>query len=292
MDVLKLAKRLIELDTANPPGDQRGCADYIADVLKPFSRVKVYDREGVRNVVAEVKFSRGGETLVFNGHWDTVPWSSDAWSQHPLKPVVHDGWLYGRGAADMKGGLAALLTAFEELSRHEGLEGKVVLMAVGDEETGGLKGTAYVLSKVKKPDYVLIGESTNLKLKVGRRGIILVRLKVYGDEMHSSRVYMDYTSSIEICSELTLLLKRLDPGDEMDIMPRTTFAVTIFEAGVKENVLPRVTNMCIDVRNTPKVTRANVEEVIRRELEKLRGKYGRFRYELDVREGGSHPIHC
>ncbi|MBS7287402.1 MAG: M20/M25/M40 family metallo-hydrolase, partial [Candidatus Freyarchaeota archaeon] len=291
VDAIELACKLIEFDTSNPPGNQRECADYIADYLKSFSNVRIYEKDGVRNVLAELTFSRGEPTLAFNGHWDTVPWSPEAWVTHPLKPVIHGGWLYGRGAADMKGGLAALISAFEDVSGLEGLEGKLFLMAVGDEETGGFKGTRHLLSRTGlRPDYVLIGETTDLLLKVGRRGIIQAKLKVYGDEMHSSRVYLSYVSSIEICSELTLLVKRLDPGDAGDIMPRTTFAVTIFEAGVKENVVPRVANMHIDIRNTPKVSSRDVEALLKRELERLKEKYGEFKYELDVREAAKPYI--
>lgn len=286
MDAVELTCKLIEFDTSNPPGNQRECADYIADYLKSFSNVRVYEVDGVRNVLAELTFSKGGPTLAFNGHWDTVPWNPEAWVTHPLKPVIHGGWLYGRGAADMKGGLAALISAFEDVSGLEGLEGKLFLMAVGDEETGGSKGTRYLLSRTGlRPDYVMIGETTDLLLKVGRRGIIQAKLRVYGDEMHSSRVYLSYVSSIEICSELTLMVKRLDPGDAGDIMPRTTFAVTIFEAGVKENVIPRVANLHIDIRNTPNVTVRDVETLLKRELERLKEKYGEFNYELNVREG-------
>jgi len=285
VDYVELACKLIEFDTSNPPGDQSECADYLADYLGEFSNVRVYEKDGVKNVLAELAFSKSGPTLAFNGHWDTVPWSPEAWVTHPLKPVVHGGWLYGRGAADMKGGLAAIILAFEEVSGLENLEGKLILMAVGDEETGGFKGTRYLLSRTGlRPDYVLIGETTDLLLKVGRRGIIQAKLRVYGDEMHSSRVYLSYVSSIEICSELTLLVRKLDPGDAGDIMPRTTFAVTIFEAGVKENVIPRTANLHIDIRNTPKVTRSDVESLLRRELERLKEKYGDFNYELDVRE--------
>lgn len=285
MDVVSLAQKLIMFDSSNPPGVQRECADFIEDYLKPFSDVKVYEKDGVRNVVAELVFSRGGPVLVFNGHWDTVPWSPEAWTEHPLKPVIRGGWLYGRGSADMKGGLAALISAFEEASRLEGLEGRLVLMAVGDEETGGSRGTRYVLSQTRlRPDYVLVGESTDLMLKVGRRGIIQARLKVHGDEMHSSKVYLNYVSSIEICSELTLLVRKFDPGDAGDVMPRTTFVVTIFEAGVKENMLPRTANLYIDIRNTPKVTPADVERLLVRELERLKEKYGNFSYELEVKE--------
>ncbi|MEM4447650.1 MAG: M20/M25/M40 family metallo-hydrolase [Candidatus Jordarchaeales archaeon] len=285
MDVVSLAQKLIMFDSSNPPGNQRECADFIADHLKPFSNVKVYEKDGVRNVVAELVFSRGGPVLVFNGHWDTVPWSPEAWTEHPLNPVIRDGWLYGRGSADMKGGLAALISAFEDVAFLEGLEGRLVLMAVGDEERGGLRGTRYVLSKTGlRPDYVIVGESTDLMLKVGRRGIIQARLKVHGDEMHSSKVYLNYVSSIEVCSELTLLVRRLDPGDAEDVMPRTTFVVTIFEAGVKENVIPRTAHLYIDIRNTPKVTPADVERLLVRELEFLKKKYGNFNYELEVRE--------
>jgi len=287
LDIVDLVTRLIAFNTVNPPGNQNTCADFIADYLNNFSNVKTYVKDGVKNIVAEIIFSRVNKSIVFNGHWDTVPAIVNEWSNNPFIPVVKDGWIYGRGSGDMKGGLAAMMSAFEKLSKREDLNGRIALMAVGDEETGGRRGTQYVLDNYNKDiHYVVIGEPTGLKLKVGRRGIIRVRVKIFGEERHSAYVYEKCLNPIEVASELIKYFSRLDLRDGTEIMPRTTFAVTMVKGGIKENIIPRECEFVVDIRNTPFVNVDRVEALLNKKLQELEEKYKGIEFKITVNDAG------
>lgn len=287
-DVIDITKKLVSFNTINPPGTNPACPSYIEDYLKEVigANVKVIDVDGVRNVVGTIKFSSGGKHLVFNGHWDVVPVFKDKWNTDPFIPVIKNNWLYGRGAADMKGGLAALLKATENLSKYENLQGTLTIMAVGDEEQGGHEGTEAVLNRLSNlhPDLVLIGEPTDLKIKIGRRGVIRVKLKVETRSIHAAWLYRDFDSSIDICSDFVLKVKKLDLNDSFDIMPRTSFAVTRFNAGIAINVVPKICELAMDIRNSIKTNEHIIRDTLTKILEELKEKYGVFKYNLKVTE--------
>lgn len=287
MDLLDLVKKLVSFNTVNPPGDQTECAGFIRDYLEEFACVNVLVKDGVENIVAEVIFSKSGKNLVFNGHWDTVPAIADEWEADPFTPFVKNGWIYGRGSGDMKGGLAAMMHAFKRISMEEGFEGKITLMAVGDEETGGRRGTRFVLERYNdRIDHVIIGEPTGLKLKVGRRGVIRIRVEVIGEEKHSAYVYSGCLNPIEVASELVSFFARLDLKDGTEIMPRTTFAATMIQGGIKENMVPQKCSFVVDVRNTPFVDVNRVEELIRKKVYELQEKYKGLEVNVSLVEGG------
>lgn len=173
------------------------------------------------------------------------------------------------------------------MSDREDLSGRLILMAVGDEETGGRRGTRYVLEKYdKKIDYVIIGEPSGLKLKVGRRGIIRVRIKVYGEERHSAYIYQKCLNPIEIASELVRYISTINLRDGTDIMPRTTFAVTMINCGIKENIIPGECGFVVDIRNTPFVDVNRVESLISKKIEDLKEKYSGADFNITIREAG------
>jgi len=288
LDVIDLLKKLVSFNTVNPPGTNQECPGFIEDYLKSNTgaNIRKVRTDDVVNVIASVKFSNSGPHLVFNGHWDVVPVFREKWRTDPFIPVINGDWLYGRGSADMKSGLAALIKTFELLSQQEDLQGTLTLMAVGDEERGGHRGTQAVLNAMPNlnPSLVLIGEPTELRVKVGRRGIIHVKLSIETNSYHSAWLYRKYISSIEICSALVLRLRNMNLNDSIDIMPHTTFAVTRFNAGIAINVLPKICNLSIDVRNTPKTNGERVKAILTKILDDLKNEFGDFHYELTVKE--------
>ncbi len=144
---------LIRLDTSNPPGNEEVAVQYIEAMLaRDGIKSEIYMPEPKRaNILARIKGKNAGEPVVLLGHLDVVPARDEGWTEGPFSGAVRDGYLYGRGAIDMKSQIAAFLLAFLDLHRSGATpERDIVFLATADEETSGRLGVEYLLGKVKE----------------------------------------------------------------------------------------------------------------------------------------------
>jgi acetylornithine deacetylase/succinyl-diaminopimelate desuccinylase-like protein len=144
---------LIRLDTSNPPGNEEAAVHYIEAMLaRDGITSEIYMPEPKRaNILARIKGKNAGEPVVLLGHLDVVPARDEGWTEGPFSGAVRDGYLYGRGAIDMKSQVAAFLLAFLDLHRSGATpERDIVFLATADEETSGRLGVEYLLGKVKE----------------------------------------------------------------------------------------------------------------------------------------------
>jgi succinyl-diaminopimelate desuccinylase len=206
-DIIELARELIKTPSENPPGDQTRIAAVVSEYLKDHGvSVETYEREKGRiNIIG--RMGRGsGKTLLMNGHMDTVPVGDPSrWSFDPFEGKLVDGILYGRGAADMKGGLAAMLAAQATLAGfEEKLEGSMVTMAVPDEETGGKFGTEYLLKGVGiRGNACIVAEPSLLRFcRIGEKGWCLVRIVAKGRAAHGSLPMLGKNAILMICEAI------------------------------------------------------------------------------------------
>jgi acetylornithine deacetylase len=186
VDVIPLLQRLVEIDSVNPGLGGRGEAE-IAAFVAEWARGAGLEVEldeaapGRPNVIARARGSGGGRTLLLNAHLDTVGYEGMA---DPLTPNIEGGRLYGRGAYDMKGGLAACLVAAAEAGRR-GLSGDVVVTAVVDEELTSI-GTQSVLKRVRA-DAAIVAEPTQLEVGIAHKGFVAFEIETHGRAAHGSR---------------------------------------------------------------------------------------------------------
>ncbi len=186
MEILPLLERLVAIDSVNPGLGGPGEAE-IASFVAGWARAAGLEVEqdevapGRPNVIATARGSGGGRTLMLNGHLDTVGPGSMA---DPLEPRVEDGRLHGRGAYDMKGGLAACLVAAAEAARR-GLRGDVVVTAVVDEELGSI-GTESIVRRVRA-DAAIVAEPTQMRVAVAHKGFVAFEVETHGRAAHGSR---------------------------------------------------------------------------------------------------------
>lgn len=191
-DMLRFANDLIAIPTENPPGkDYRACVRLISSLLERFGlkprilKVKGYtDRAHPRYCIL-CSWGKGKRKLYFHGHYDVVP-GTDA--RH-FRPHVRAKRLYGRGAADMKAGLAAMIYALRLLQLMEvDLDGQIQLVVVPDEETGGRAGTGYLFEKgyIEKENSIgmLMPEPTSGAIWNACRGAISLRIRITGKPVH------------------------------------------------------------------------------------------------------------
>jgi acetylornithine deacetylase len=186
VDVIPLLERLVSIDSVNPGLGGRG-EEEIAMFVAEWARGAGLEVEldeaahGRPNVIVTARGSGGGRTLLLNAHLDTVGYEGMA---NPLTPRVVDGRMYGRGAYDMKGGLAACLVAAAEAGRRE-LRGDVVLTAVVDEELTSI-GTQSVLKRVRA-DAAIVTEPTQMEVGVAHKGFVAFEIETHGRAAHGSR---------------------------------------------------------------------------------------------------------
>ena len=287
---LKLTCELIERASLTP--NDAGCQRLLADRLEPLGfNAEWFQFGDVTNVI----FTHGQAepSLWFLGHTDVVPPGPlEDWTSPPFKAEVRNNILYGRGAADMKGGVAAMVTAAEAfVSEHPDHAGQVGILLTSDEEGEAVDGVVRVAEVLKKrdgiPQYCLVGEpSSQAKLgdllRIGRRGSIHARLHIYGIQGHSAfpealdNPIHSMTSFLE-----TLTSVQWDQGDEN--FPPTHCQVTNIHAGTgAENVTPGHAEAWINFRNSP----ASPSDMIRSKFEALLKKSGISRYELGWRVSG------
>ncbi len=205
-DLVRLTQDLIRIPTVNPPGDAYvPCAEFIGNRLKRRGFEVLYIRgEGSpgdsaayprTNVIARIEGKRPGPCVHFNSHIDVVA-TGEGWSQDPFAGTVKDGKVYGRGACDMKGGLAASIIAVEALLEM-GFDwpGALEISGTVDEETGGYGGVAYLAKQgyFSRPrvDQVIIPEPLNPdRICLGHRGVWWAEIETFGHIAHGSMPFL------------------------------------------------------------------------------------------------------
>jgi acetylornithine deacetylase/succinyl-diaminopimelate desuccinylase-like protein len=216
--VVDFARRLMAAGSPNPPGDTREVAAVAADGLRraaPGIDVAVRPASDlISNVVARVHGRRPGRRIVFNGHLDTYPVGDLAtWTVDPVGEVRGER-LYGRGSADMKGGIAASMAALVALaSEAEHWSGEAVLTLGGDEETMGPLGTRRLMDEVPHAtgDWVIIGDAGSPRvLRFGEKGFLWIEIEAAGRPAHRAHVHLG-TNAID---RLRRALDRLDRAFE------------------------------------------------------------------------------
>jgi succinyl-diaminopimelate desuccinylase len=273
---LALAHDLISRASVTPSDE--GCQDLMADRLSKLGfKIERLRYGSVDNLWA--RRGNGEPVLCFAGHTDVVPTGPlEEWTSDPFKPTVRDGLLYGRGAADMKTGLAAMLTATETfVSEHPNHRGAVAFLITSDEEGPSVDGTKRVVETLRERgeriDYCLVGEPSSETdvgdtIKIGRRGSLSARLTVHGIQGHIAYPQLAQNPVHTFAPALAELAARVwDQGNE-HFQP-TTFQVSNLNAGTgAPNVIPGELKARFNLRYSPVQTldglKRAVEEVLQR----------------------------
>jgi succinyl-diaminopimelate desuccinylase len=275
-ETLRLTEELIARASVSPTDG--GCQALMIERLRAIGFQVEQMRYGpVDNFWAT--HGRGGPVFCFAGHTDVVPSGPlDEWQSDPFVPVIRDGLLYGRGAADMKSGLAAMLTACEEfLVRYAHHRGTVAFLITSDEEGPSVDGTRRVVEVLRERgesiDWCLVGEPSSESalgdtIKIGRRGSLSGRLTVHGVQGHIAYPQFANNPVHALAPALAELAARTwDQGNE-HFQP-TTFQVSNISAGTgAPNVIPGELkarfNLRFSTEQTVEALKAVVEELLRR----------------------------
>ncbi len=286
---LDLTRELISRRSLTP--DDAGCCELIGKRLSESGfELEWLNREGVTNLWATC--GSGAPLIIFAGHTDVVPTGPlDQWNSDPFIPEIRDGVLYGRGAADMKSGLAAMVCAVEryiDLGMHT--EGTIAFLITSDEEGIARFGTRYVVEQLKargvKPDYAIVGEASSNeqlgdRIVIGRRGSLNGILKVLGKQGHVAYPHKVENPIHRLAPALAEIVgTQWDAGNAH--FPPTSFQVSNIHAGTgANNVVPGECEVVFNFRFCTESTAASLRE----RLEAILGKHA-LRYEIDWQLSG------
>lgn len=271
MNAKEFLNELLKFKSITPNDD--GALNFIAMELSDFEATFI-EKEGVKNLLLTKEFAKEGEHLAFGGHIDVVK-VGEGWENDPFKPVEKEGFIYARGAQDMKSGLAAFLWAAKEANfKGSRLSMLITSDEEGDAKYGTLELLKYMQEKQILPDFAVVAEPTCMKkfgdsIKIGRRGSINGKLTIKGKQGHSAYPEKCINPIHDFSGILKFLAGfDLDPGSA-EFAP-SKIVITDMCAGIGlYNVTPNDLKLMFNVRNSPDTSHEDVQNYVEKICEGL-----------------------
>ncbi|MBD1261666.1 M20 family metallopeptidase [Maribacter polysiphoniae] len=270
IDVMNLTKRLIAMDTINPPGNEYAAAKFIGNLLEengfdveyvPFESNRIH-------VIAGKGYSENNPPIVFTGHFDTVPLGVGEWSVDPFGGEVKNGKIYGRGSTDMKGGVAAMVVAAINAFSLGSIDGGVRLVLTAGEELGcqGAKDLIKTYPRLGEACGIVVGEPTANIPAIGHKGGLYLNLSFSGVTAHSSMPHLG-DNAIYKAARAISKVEKFDFGVEEDpLLGFPTVNVGKVSGGQNLNSVPDHAEFTIDARTTTKVDHDKLLAKLQKEL--------------------------
>ena len=283
IDPVSLTADLIRCPSVTP--EEGGAIELLERLLEMngFSCTRI-TRGQVSNLFAKWGSGKNGRVFGFNGHTDVVPVGDlSSWSVDPFGAEVKEGFLYGRGATDMKSGVAAFVAAAIDFVNNNPPDGSVIITITGDEEGDAEDGTVAILDWMKqngeKIDHCLVGEPTSPSkmgemMKIGRRGSMTAKVIATGIQGHSAYPDRAKNPILAMVKLLDILAShQLDTGTEH--FDPSTLAITSVDTGNKaSNVIPASTTATINIRFNDSHSGSSLISWLEEEIDKVSAEYG------------------
>ena len=298
IDPVSLTADLIRCPSVTP--EEGGAIELLERLLEMngFSCTRI-TRGKVSNLFAKWGSGKNGRVFGFNGHTDVVPVGDlSSWSVDPFGAEVKEGFLYGRGATDMKSGVAAFVAAAIDFVNNNPPDGSVIITITGDEEGDAEDGTAAILDWMKqngeKIDHCLVGEPTSPSkmgemMKIGRRGSMTAKVIATGVQGHSAYPDRAKNPILAMVKLLDILAShQLDTGTEH--FDPSTLAITSVDTGNKaSNVIPASTTATINIRFNDSHSGSSLISWLEEEIDKVSAEYG-IQFKTDFKITGESFI--
>ncbi|WP_329373061.1 ArgE/DapE family deacylase [Streptomyces sp. NBC_01483] len=278
--------RLIAIDSVNPdlvPGGagETAIADFCGEWLaaRGFEVHRLERRPGRPSLVAIVRGTGGGRSLMLNGHLDTVSLADH--DGDPLDPRIRDGKMFGRGTFDMKGGVAAMMVAAARTAAHAPLRGDVILACVADEEHGS-SGTEEVLESFTA-DAAIVTEPSHLEVTLAHKGFAWFDVEIEGRAAHGSRPELGIDSIAKAGHFLVALEElgqRLAQGPAHSLLGTGTVHASVIHGGEEPSTYPAHCRITLERRTVPGESADSVERELAAVLDRLAHTVPDFRYRL------------
>lgn len=276
-ELVALTRQLIQIPTENPPGNEKEAFRFLQPMLSKMGfHAKVFLSPKERyNLIAERRWGKGGQRLIFNGHLDVVPAGDPSqWKYPPFGGRHSRGRIYGRGASDMKGGIASFLHAISMLDRSHisPYRGSLSLHLVSDEESHGHQGMGFLATqKIIRADAAIVGEPTNLDLVIAQKGALWIKISTFGKSAHGSRP----SQGINAIEKMMIVIDRLNSiplSKEHPLLGKPTINIGKIRGGTKINMVPDRCEIEVDRRLLPNENKQEILKEIRETIEAVRSQ--------------------
>lgn len=242
-DPIPLLEELIKIDSSTKTGANKAiayCEQWLTEQGVPVQRI---ENRGFHMLVSEI--GKGDSTIVLNGHIDVIEAE-----ERQFHPYTENGKMYGRGAADMKAGVAASMAATAQLKDME-LTSKVMLQIVPDEETGGKNGTKYLTEKGYLGDFIICGEPTNLGIGIQSKGVLQLDITVQGKPAHGSRPWEGVNAITKAMDLFEEILELPFAQESSSMFTKPSINLARIKGGTVYNKVPEHCVMSLDIRYLP-----------------------------------------
>ena len=262
---------VLKIPTVNGKDNERNLAVFLRDFLKDCGVSAVVQEIDSKHAnVVGVLEGRSKETVIWNGHLDTVPYGKmGEWKTEPSVPVKKNGCIYARGASDMKSGLAAMTYALGNM-KSKGIVPSHTIYFCGtcDEEKGGL-GAKHLLESqmLGEPVLLLIGEPTGLRPGTAQKGCIWLQMKLHGRTSHGAYPGQGI-NAVEYGIRIFEDLKKCLEDYSHEILGAPTCQITMAEGGIVPNMTPDTAEFMLDIRVIPGVTTLMVSEWVHKIIDR------------------------
>ena len=292
-ELVKLTSESLRVNTVNPPGNERPLAEFFAGKMGKLGlEVRICPiRESRANVVGILRGKGKGPALLYNGHLDTVPPGDVKWDYDPFSGEIVGDKIYGRGAADMKSGLAAMIMAAGALKKSGiELEGDLIIAGTAGEETDSIGAKELLKEKeMSRVGAILIGEPSDNELYIAEKGALWLNVKALGKTAHGSMPEMGINAILHMKQFMEELCSYKFEYQEHELLGCPTMNIGTIRGGIKTNVVPDSCEITIDIRTVPGMSHSAILEDFKAIIEKLKEDIPELNMAIEV-ENDRPPV--
>ena len=273
----ELLQGLIQIKSVNPPGNENQIANFIREFLlkNNIHSDLVPLEEGRSSVIAKIE-GEEERNITLCGHIDTVRVKEEDWTKPAFQGLIENGKMYGRGASDMKGGVAAILYAAVLLKRRGINLKKTVQLALTADEEWGYRGAKNLVDGgyFDRTDFLIITEPSNLQVSTGEKGELWIRAKFYGKSAHGSTPEVGVNTIIPGSEFVVNITERYEKIFKADpFWGKTSMNIGQFHGGVQVNIVPNYSEIQLDFRVISEEDKEKAVELVRKTGEEIAKKY-------------------
>lgn len=272
-----LLQGLIQIKSVNPPGNENQIANFIREFLlkNNIHSDLVPLEEGRSSVIAKIE-GKEERNITLCGHLDTVRVKEEDWAKPAFRGSIENGKMYGRGASDMKGGVAAILYAAVLLKRRGIIPKKTVQLALTADEEWGYGGAKNLVDGgyFDRTDFLIITEPSNLQVSTGEKGELWIKAKFYGKSAHGSTPEVGVNTIIpgsELVVNITERYEKIFKADPF--WGKTSMNIGQFHGGVQVNIVSNYSEIQFDFRVISEEDKEKAIELVRKTGEEIAKKY-------------------
>lgn len=286
-ELVSLTQELIQAPTSNPPGNEEKAAAIILQKFQSegITAELIPETPGRANIVARLNGATKAPALLFDGHLDTVPpGDEDAWTHSPYSGALDQNRIYGRGASDMKGGIAAQVMAML-LAKRAGIQlpRDLIIAATCGEEVDNLGAhTLRNAGGINDVGAIVIAEPSNNEIFIAEKGTLWLEITTFGRTAHGSMPHLGVNAIWKMHAFMEKMKGFKPSADKHPLLGEASFSLNTVDGGFKTNVVPDRCTTTWDGRTVPGQSHADIVASIQDQITQLQNSDAQFKGEIKV----------